>query len=447
MKVNFFLGLIVSALSVGITYFILSQNENWWLSIIGISCLLFSLAIFLFGHDISYLLLFFIVTNNFSYVPGAAFFHILFLGITAAFIPFVYLSAKPANRLNFFLPIILIISYYSVIFALRPFVIKSAWVIVHLETLIFFIIVQTISWDSQKIFKIIKLYLGFLLVYGVIEHFAKHATRIEGPMFSATGFGVTVAIVWSIWFSYSLFKKNYSYFTITAITLICINTMLWTGTRMTVIGIATAIFLTIGYLIIKSKMSVLIKSFILVILPITIISSVFLLWNFLPDTLIIKKSFSTILEGKIDSSNMGRIVGWYGGYHAFLNHPMFGIGNGNFLVFLQNYLEKQNIDVNMLGIQLVPHAHNLFLIILSENGIFGFVILFSIIGMSLFNLITYTKQTKQFELYSLVIGAFVLAALGLFDSIPFYPTSKAWGAWFIAVMLQLPKNVQGAKLT
>lgn len=63
-----------------------------------------------------------------------------------------------------------------------------------------------------------------------------------------------------------------------------------------------------------------------------------------------------------ESSAAGRVDAWYSGLHMFLSQPLFGVGAGNFTE--HNYLT----------------AHNSFVLVLAETGLFGYVAWLAFVG-------------------------------------------------------------------
>jgi O-antigen ligase len=256
-------------------------------------------------------------------------------------------------------------------------------------------------------------------------------------MKSATAYGALLVVVWAIWFSYHLLKKERHIVLLFVGSLISFLVILWTGTRMALVGIVVASFCISVIQVLTSRFTPLVKTTILIFTPFFLFIFFLITWQIVPDDLTIKRSFNMMLSGKIDGSNLGRIIGWIGALEAFSKHPFFGIGNGNFLGFLEDFASQNGINVEILGTVLVPHAHNLYLIILSENGLFGFSIILFIFLSVVYNYIRYLKKSKRKEDYCLLVGLFVLCTLCLFDSMPFYPPTLAWGAWFLGSLLQI----------
>ena len=86
---------------------------------------------------------------------------------------------------------------------------------------------------------------------------------------------------------------------------------------------------------------------------------------------IIQRRLSNILEGGPASSLARRLYFYAAAWKAFLASPVVGNGIGNFIVFLPRFRSPEYWMVRSEDI--VPHAHNEFLEILSETGLLGFL--------------------------------------------------------------------------
>jgi len=81
----------------------------------------------------------------------------------------------------------------------------------------------------------------------------------------------------------------------------------------------------------------------------------------------------TLFSGALNmpSSYRHRIVLWKSSIKMFKDNPLFGVGSGNFIVFIPKYfLEEEKND----NFDISPYAHNDYLEILAENGIIGFIL-------------------------------------------------------------------------
>jgi O-antigen ligase len=435
--INFFLIPLFSIITI---YEILSWREDGWISVIALSVFVVALTTLIVFHDHTLMFVLFIFVNHLSFNSGMPLAHFALFGLVIVLIPLLCLEIHIENRIAFFASLLLIPLYYIIIFIIHPFQINKDWVFLHLEIFVFFMIVQSVKWNLEKIMKVVSMHLFLFLIFGCSEKIFSNMDRIAGPMVSATGYGALLAVLWSIWFSYNIFKKKPKWILILAVTLLSFAVMMWTGTRMTLVGIGVAMFATAFLCVLKSQMSVFMKITASLLLPVTISITFAILLYIIPNDLTIKKSFLTLVQGNIDPSNMGRIAGWLVAWDAFQNNPVYGIGNGNFLAYLEQFFNSKGIDLMQFGIPVVPHAHNLYLIILSENGLLGFAIIITITIMLFINLKNYITKQKSTPALGLIVGLMVLLTLCLFDSMPFYPPTEAWGAWLFGAILQLPVN-------
>lgn len=437
MKSKLFTPILISLFSTALTFSFLINNDHAWISVIAISVLCVSLTILLLYQNFILITLFFIILNHLAFNEGISVFRFSIPGIAILLTPFLIFQFKPQNCKPVLFLIILIPFYYVVIFSIRPFPIKMGWVFLHLESLLFFVFVQLFKWDLKKIMQVISLHLFFFLTYGVAERIFTDIDRIRGPMRSATGYGALLVVIWAIWFSYNLLKKERNAIILFAGSLLTILVILWTGTRMALVGIVVASFFISVILVLTSRFTILVKTTILILTPFLLFIFFLITWQIVPDEFAIKRSFEILLSGKIDGSNLGRVIGWMGALEAFSEHPFFGIGNGNFLAFLEDFVDLSRTDLEILGTALVPHAHNLYLIILSENGLFGFSIILFVFISAVYNYIRFLNASKCKEKFCILVGLLVLCTLCLFDSMPFYPPTQAWGAWFLGSLLQI----------
>lgn len=437
MKSKLFTPVFISLFSIALTFSFLINSEYAWLSVISFSVLCVSLSILLIYQNAILLTLFFIILNHFVFIEGISIIRFLVPAIAIFLTPFLIFLIKPINFKSILFSIILVFLYYVVIFLVKPFPIKMGWVFLHLESLLFFVFIQFFNWDLKKIIQVISLHLLFFIIYGIAESIFSDVNRIRGPMRSATGYGFLLVVIWSIWFSYNLLKKERNIVLLFLGSLITFLVILLTGTRMALVGVVIASFCISVILVLTSSLRPLLKTIILILTPFLLFVFFLITWTIVPDDFAIKKSFEILLSGKIDGSNLGRIIGWIGAMEAFSVHPFFGIGNGNFLAFLEKFVNSNGINPGMLGTSLVPHAHNLYLIILSENGLFGFFIILFIFLSAVYNYIRFLKKEKSKEKFCLLVGLLVLCTLCLFDSVPFYPPTQAWGAWFLGSLFQI----------
>ena len=98
------------------------------------------------------------------------------------------------------------------------------------------------------------------------------------------------------------------------------------------------------------------------------------------------------------------------GYAVFKNNPLFGVGNKNYRVETCD-TEKKDINPEYY---CTTHPHQIYFEILSEHGIFGFLIILSIIFFLTFRLLRKILLSKNY----IQAGAFIYIIINLFPILP-----------------------------
>ena len=116
----------------------------------------------------------------------------------------------------------------------------------------------------------------------------------------------------------------------------------------------------------------------------------------------------------------GRIDIWYTAWHAFLDHPLTGIGAGN---FVPQSIERLTTEP---GVELVKshllvgkgiEVHNLYLEALTERGIFGLITLVALLACTLHALLAARRlRSASVDALAPMLVAFIVAAV--FLSVP-----------------------------
>lgn len=415
---------------------LLSGNEHSLVSIIVLTFFLGSLTYLYATRNYSFLFAVVITANHVIYFSGAGLSRLTLFIIVFFVLMLFCLLEKPPNTKLFFITVSLVTVYILFLIVLKPNIIRVNWYMLYIETGLFFVFTQFVPWDIQKIKQVFLLHLLFIIVYGFFEFFITGALRIKGPMQSATAFGVVIVILWATWISIELLSKKPSLLLASAVTIPVIFIMIRTGTRMSFVGFAFT-----SMLIVVSKINTMSITFgkkiwLALSTNISLLLILVAVWVILPENLIIKSGFDSMIKGEIDVSNMGRIVAWVVAAKAFMAHPLFGIGNGNFAEFMRTYFSEINLSAYNSNFFVLPHAHNMPLTILSENGIIGFIISATLIIICIYSVVVKLRISKDNRLYGLLIGLSVTLFLGMFDSIPYFPSTQVWGAWFLAVLIQ-----------
>lgn len=145
---------------------------------------------------------------------------------------------------------------------------------------------------------------------------------------------------------------------------------------------------------------------------------------------------ATTFNTQLNGPNMARIRLWQFSIKAFKERPVNGIGLGNWKRGYFNY-KKHNVK----NPNLIPHAHNNYLQILSETGIIG------LLGFLYFNIYFLYTSFKNwlfdFNPYDLLVFTTFLSMIVLFGNTDFTLDSASVSRtfWFLlAVLLQLKQT-------
>lgn len=127
---------------------------------------------------------------------------------------------------------------------------------------------------------------------------------------------------------------------------------------------------------------------------------------------------SSTFEGK-DVSSMERIYRWIGASRMFANRPLTGFGVGNFYPYYKQYTVS-SFETWISDNEERSTVHNYFLLLLCEQGIFGFIIFVLLtIGVFILGEKYYhraeTANQKRFILYMIVGMAVVFVNILLSD--------------------------------
>lgn len=128
------------------------------------------------------------------------------------------------------------------------------------------------------------------------------------------------------------------------------------------------------------------------------------------------------------SSLASRIMIWQSSWKMILNHPVMGIGPGN---FQSTYLEYQKYFPLYLE-WAVPHPHNLYLSFWLQTGIIGLIGFLALLYFWMRQLIqTLTIDTKKAPLIWTLFGLMItLLFIGLLDT-PYWKNDLAYEFWLI----------------
>jgi len=101
-------------------------------------------------------------------------------------------------------------------------------------------------------------------------------------------------------------------------------------------------------------------------------------------------------------SDYGRLAAYAASLQMFLQHPLFGVGYGNWRFFFAGYVPGF----------VLPFAHNLYLGVLSETGLAGFLLFFAPLGYLIVRGLRFSLQGDP--VVSILIRAYSFAMVGAF---------------------------------
>jgi O-antigen ligase len=167
----------------------------------------------------------------------------------------------------------------------------------------------------------------------------------------------------------------------------------------------------------------------------------FTVWHFIPEDMYIKKSFASLIAGRLDASNMGRIQIWLASFDIIPEHKLWGIGPGNFQEKYKAYFISKNLPILMKPHPL--HAHNIYLIVLTEHGFSGFITLGIIVLICIVSLLyKIVKYPNNFVYYGVLSGIVIMMILGMVDATPMYLPTICFGAWLLGICASFIKETE-----
>jgi len=361
---------------------------------------------------------------------------VLFIAVTLQFL-FAFLKTK--QNKSFLWILLLPITYILAIFLIQPYVINVYNYLGYLTALLFFAWVTLLKWDVRKIVYFLTAYGSYLILSGFLEKIITGKERIGLVLTVATAYAVVLVITWTIWTVCAFLSKIYSVKTILFGTFMVFLAIIISGTRMGLIGIFLGLGLCgLSVVFIKNKNINLLKVafYSTCVMALSLLFS-FIIWNLLPNDLRIKKAFSSLMAGKMDLENMGRVVIWASSIDIIEKNKFLGIGAGNFHKKLKAFLESTNLySVAGYSHGINTHSHNIYLMVLTEHGVIGFIVLSIFVFLCLLQPFLYFLKERREgrqrpEFFALLSGFIVMAVLGATDSMGMLLPTTGFAAWLL----------------
>ena len=421
-----------------VAFVYMSANDSNYTGLITLCLLLWSLVFaFVMNKPLACILLM-IVSLHWFQLDG--------MTLTLYFIPvavilfLLYAISRRELRMDWpvLAAIAIIFGHMGFVLLVKPFPIEYIFFYINAVCFVFFWGSSLLKWDSEKVQTILNVHLAFMIVWGFIERIVSSEPRIEGPALSSTNFAVMLVVAWTIWLINGLLERKYKWQTLSVVSALVLVVVLFSGTRMGMLGMGLCgVLMIISKLYLKYERQVVRFLMYFAISFVVFCGFAYVLWQLLPDDLFLKQGMSTFLSGNLDISSLGRLGAWATALHIIHTDPIWGVGPGNFLVHNKMFLDTYSMIPIVEIVPRLGHAHNVFLLVLSEQGLVGFAVLGSFCMIGLFFLLRFIRRTKSGLGLALLSGGVVTLFLGMFDVFPLFPSSLVWGAWYMSILYSL----------
>ncbi|WP_317705759.1 O-antigen ligase family protein [Methylomarinovum caldicuralii] len=118
------------------------------------------------------------------------------------------------------------------------------------------------------------------------------------------------------------------------------------------------------------------------------------------------------LSGKFLSTWSSRLPLWLTAWRMFLDAPGLGHGTGSYLSLYRQYLDPADLPAWIVFDQrLTPWAHNLYLELLAELGLVGFLSFLGLVSLPLRNLLAFPEKSLFEYAFIAALAGFSIAAL------------------------------------
>ena len=273
-------------------------------------------------------------------------------------------------------------------------------------------------------------------------------TRLTGPFKDNPHVGAWLAklallppLLLILYDKYKLqIHQNYLIYSFFVISTIVFLTVFITGERMALLLILSSILIFFVGLI-SEKIFSLRKLFFLMLLSISAISIFALIF---PETT--QRAFFSTIDKIINwkSSDYGLV--WQSAYDVWMQSPVFGVGLHKYREACENLGIYGTSYLTAIGSGVCFHPHNISLQLLSETGIFGFIIFFLMVFyLATSSLKKYFKNSLWLP-FALIFNIIFTCFLPIASSTSFF--SNKYGAiiWLlIGVMLAVNKHFESKK--
>lgn len=343
------------------------------------------------------------------------------------------------EKLSIFLFILLGIMLLSTIYAVDKKIALSESA--RFITYIFMYFIIKYEFNNKKQINILLgcyIVISFILgSIGIVQHFTGFAltekfiktnafgtgTRIASTFFNPNAYGAYLILIVFPMIMMSIYEKNKKkktgYF---LLSILLITNLLMTFSRNALLGFGLGV-LVLG-LIYSIKLIFALGGFSILI-------------SFIPSV------FQRVMDITSSAQNESRIKLWKTAIMMIKEHPIMGVGNGNFVTRYNEYVLKYK-ELKYQSYQNYP-SHNSYLKIQSELGIMGIVSFLGVVVITLFRVkkLYSTTTDKFYKPFYMGVMASMIAFLfmNLSDNLFFAPKATTY-FWFLLATSEALLNVR-----
>ena len=234
--------------------------------------------------------------------------------------------------------------------------------------------------------------------------------------------------------------QNYLTYAFFIISTIVFLTIFITGERMQLLLILASILIVFFGLISEKIFSLKKISFLLLIS----ISVILIFSTTFPETT--QRAFYSTIEKIINWRSSDYALVWQSAYDVWMQSPLFGVGLHKYREACVNLGIYGTSHLNAIGSGVCFHPHNISLQLLSETGIFGFIIFYLMVFyLAISSLKIYFKNSLWLS-FALTFNIIFTCFLPIASSTSFF--SNKYGAiiWLlIGVMLAVNRHFEAKK--
>ncbi|MGV8980341.1 O-antigen ligase family protein [Clostridium sp.] len=342
-----------------------------------------------------------------------------------------------SDKLSIFIAILLAIMLLSTIYALDKTLALSESA--RFITYIFMYFIIKYEFNNKKQIKILLrcyIFVSFVLsCIGIYQHFTRFGLtekftkpsafgtgiRIASTLFNPNAYGAYLILIIFPVIMLSIYEKNKNKKIVyTFLSILLFTNLLMTWSRNALLGFG---------------LGVLVLGLIYSIKLIFALGGFSILMCFIPPV------FQRLKDVTSSSQNESRIKLWKTAIMMIKEHPILGVGNGNFVTRYNEYIKKYK-ELKYQEYQNYP-GHNSYLKVQSELGIIGIVSFLGIVAIALNRvkkLYSTTKDSFYKPFYMGVMASMVaFLFMNLFDNLFFVPKATTF-FWFLLATVEALLN-------